>query len=230
MSRGLRFAVAALVSAGMYVLLPLTGWGLPYLGDYLANPARGAYLLAGSAAALLTGVEAILMGGLSNADRRRPAGKVRRQDWVTWIVLAVGGLMLFLLPYSDYRGIAILHGFPVIRWVGLAGFSLGAALRFWAAIDLGTAFNSGVLVREGQHLTTSGLYGFIRHPRYLGMLLMFFSFTLIFRSVTGIGVSVALVPLMIWRIIDEERLMARKFGGEWEAYSRRVWRLIPFVY
>ena len=54
--------------------------------------------------------------------------------------------------------------------------------------------------------------------------------SLIFRSWLALILVAALALVLIWRIQDEEALMHQQFGFEWEAYSQRSWRLIPFVY
>jgi protein-S-isoprenylcysteine O-methyltransferase Ste14 len=64
---------------------------------------------------------------------------------------------------------------------------------------------------------TGGPY---RYPRYLGIIVFTTGISLVFRSWLA----------LIWRIRDEEALMQRSFGKDWEAYSRRSWRLIPLVY
>jgi protein-S-isoprenylcysteine O-methyltransferase Ste14 len=38
------------------------------------------------------------------------------------------------------------------------------------------------------------------------------------------------ILVLAWRIHDEEALLREEFGADWEAYSRRSWRVIPFVY
>lgn len=38
------------------------------------------------------------------------------------------------------------------------------------------------------------------------------------------------VGVLLWRIFDQEMFMRQAFGDEWDAYARRTWRLIPFVY
>ena len=49
-------------------------------------------------------------------------------------------------------------------------------------------------------------------------------------SLVALGCAAAVVPLLLWRIADEEALMRREFGPAWEADRRRTWRLVPFVF
>ena len=77
---------------------------------------------------------------------------------------------------------------------------------------------------------TRGIYGTIRHPSYLGLLVNSLGWALAFRS--GVGVvltALTLVPLLA-RIRAEEALLNAHFGAEYPAYRARTWRLIPWIY
>jgi len=53
---------------------------------------------------------------------------------------------------------------------------------------------------------------------------------LVYRSWLGLILVTVLAGVLAWRIHDEEELMHSEFGTTWEAYARRTWRLVPFVY
>jgi protein-S-isoprenylcysteine O-methyltransferase Ste14 len=53
---------------------------------------------------------------------------------------------------------------------------------------------------------------------------------LVFRSLAGVLLALAMIPVLIVRIEAEERLLASQFGGEYESFRRRTARLIPGVY
>ncbi len=54
--------------------------------------------------------------------------------------------------------------------------------------------------------------------------------SLVFNSWLGLALSAPLLGLYLLRIRDEEALMRREFGEEWESYCRRSRRLIPYLY
>lgn len=87
-----------------------------------------------------------------------------------------------------------------------------------------------VTIQENHHLVTSGLYRYVRHPRYLGAVFLGVGLSLTFRSRIGLVLSSAFIGLIILRIRDEEALMHKEFGQEWEVYCEHSWRLIPFLY
>jgi hypothetical protein len=81
----------------------------------------------------------------------------------------------------------------------------------------------------GHTLVTSGIYGVIRHPSYLGLLVNSLGWALAFRSGVGVLLAALLIPPLVARIRAEERLLRSQFG-EYEVYRSRTSRLIPGVY
>ena len=70
----------------------------------------------------------------------------------------------------------------------------------------------------------------IRHPIYLRALLMAVGLPLIFRSQLVFPFLAFIVVFVAVRIRQEEKLLGEQFGAEFDAYRRRTWRLLPFVY
>jgi protein-S-isoprenylcysteine O-methyltransferase Ste14 len=79
-------------------------------------------------------------------------------------------------------------------------------------------------------LITNGIYHSIRHPRYLGVIILSIGVSCVFRSWIGLVASVFFLAIILYRIKDEETLMHEEFGTEWEAYCESSWRLIPYIY
>jgi protein-S-isoprenylcysteine O-methyltransferase Ste14 len=83
---------------------------------------------------------------------------------------------------------------------------------------------------RGQHVIDTGVYGFVRHPMYLGGSLMFVGGPLLLGSVCGLLLGLAAVGFLILRIFGEEKLLARDLEG-YRAYCEKVrYRLIPQVW
>ena len=100
----------------------------------------------------------------------------------------------------------------------------------WAQVRLGRQFSVQVTLQEDHALITDGPYRFLRHPRYLGIILFSTGISMIFRSAAGLGLVVLITAVLIWRIVDEETLLHRQFGEAWEVYRRRTRRLVPWIY
>jgi protein-S-isoprenylcysteine O-methyltransferase Ste14 len=103
-------------------------------------------------------------------------------------------------------------------------------LRIWPVFVLGRRFSGLVAIQPGHTLVTSGVYGVIRHPSYLGLLVSSLGWGLAFRSGIGVLLAALLIPPLLGRIRAEERLLREQFGAEYEAYRAQTSRLIPGVY
>ena len=77
---------------------------------------------------------------------------------------------------------------------------------------------------------TDGLYGIVRHPSYLGLLINALGWALAFRSGVGVLLTALLIPALLARIRAEEALLHAHFGSDYERYRRRTSRLIPGIY
>jgi protein-S-isoprenylcysteine O-methyltransferase Ste14 len=95
---------------------------------------------------------------------------------------------------------------------------------------LGHRFSGLVAIRPGHALVTRGVYGIIRHPSYLGVLVNSLGWGLAFRSWVGVLLTALTVPPLIARIRAEEGLLRAQFGGEHSAHCSRISRLVPGLY
>jgi len=138
--------------------------------------------------------------------------------------------LLALVPLCDRRGIAAISGAAATRWLGLVLTLAAGGLVFGSVLNLGRQYSARVTLQPEHHLVTSGLYRFIRHPRYLGLLGMVLGFALVFNTWVGAAADLALLAGLLWRISDEKNLLRGEFGQEWEDYARRTKRLIPGIW
>ena len=150
----------------------------------------------------------------------------RANRWV-FIPLALIGLLAACLPaYTDRKEFWTLDG-DTVRWLGVFLFVAGGALRTWPVFVLGRRFSGLVAIQAGHTLVTSGVYGVIRHPSYLGLLVNSLGWALAFRSVVGLLLTSLIIPPLLARIHAEEALLRTQFGDEYDAYCTRTPRLIP---
>ena len=79
-------------------------------------------------------------------------------------------------------------------------------------------------------LISTGPYAMVRHPMYASALLYLLGTPLALGSYWGLIVLAAMLPCLIWRLVDEERFLAQHLHG-YTDYQRRVrHRLVPFVW
>jgi len=117
-----------------------------------------------------------------------------------------------------------------VRWIGVALFTAGGALRMWPVFVLGHRFSGLVAIQPGHQLVTTGIYGRIRHPSYLGLLIGSLGWALAFRSGVGVLLAACMLPPLLARMRAEEGLLRSHFGAEYDAYCARTSRLIPGLY
>ena len=212
--------------------IPLLGWGVGDCAGFLSNPARTLYALSVLSWALSVSIGLLLLPfpytpGKRGGDRSKI---VSRQSSVpalarlTWLAIFV------VSPYCDRRSIATLGESSALRYAGVLMFVLGLGWVAWSFLTLGKQHSADVTVQAGHELVATGPYQWVRHPMYLGLIVFPWGVGLVFRAWIGALLPLLLIALFIWRIADEERLMQREFGEQWEAYRRRTWRLIPFIY
>ncbi len=211
----------ALIFAGALLYLGLAILGAGGAAAFFSRPALAllaAVFFALSGAAVLAG------GNMSPGIRED-----RSNRWVIAPLALTGFIAAYLPAYTDRYDFWTFDG-DAVRWLGVALFAAGGALRLWPVFVLGSRFSGLVAIQPGHTLVTTGIYGLIRHPSYLGFLVSSFGWALAFRSGVGVLLTALLVPPLIARIRAEERLLRSHFGAEYEAYCARTSRLIPGLY
>lgn len=149
-----------------------------------------------------------------------------------WVLAAFTGLAIAATYFSsltDRIGFWTLDG-NTMRWTGVAICGAGGLLRLIPVYVLGRRFSGLVAIQEGHKLETRGIYGLVRNPSYLGMMLTAVGWSLAFRSVVGVILALAQLVPLVARIRAEERLLREHFGSEYETYCARTWRLLPGMY
>lgn len=203
------------MSLGLAVL----GWG--GLAAFLAHPARIALV---GVTAVLTVAALFSEGNLSSGEREDRANR-----WVLPVFGVIGLLSAWLPAYTDRHGLWSLDG-DTVRWLGIVLYAVGGALRLGPVFVLGKRFSGLVAIQPGHRLVTDGVYGRVRNPSYLGLLVSTLGWVLAFRSLAGVGLTLLLLPPLVARIHAEEALLRAQFGDAYDAYCARTWRLIPGVY
>jgi protein-S-isoprenylcysteine O-methyltransferase Ste14 len=214
-----KLALITVVGTLAYLGLAILGWG--GFAAFFSHPALVALAI----------VFFVLFGIALFTDSNLSPG-VRQDTADHWVLLAfwlIGLLAAYLPAYTDRKGFWIFDA-DAIRWVGVFLFAAGGALRIWPVFVLGHRFSGLVAIQPGHSLMTSGVYGLIRHPSYLGLLVESLGWALAFRSGIGVLLTALSIPLFLARIRAEERLLRSEFGRDYDVYRDRTWRLIPGVY
>ena len=212
-------AFSTLLGTLFYLTLAIFGYG--GITAFYSHPARIALtvvLIVLSTAALFSG------GSLSPGERED-----RDNRWVL-IAFAIIGLLSGYLPAYTDRIDFWTWGGDTTRWMGVLLFALGGALRLWPVFVLDRRFSGLVAIQPGHELVTTGVYAKVRNPSYLGLLVSMLGWALAFRSMIGVLLALCMLPPLTARMRSEETLLRSHFGAQYEAYRKRTWRLIPWVY
>lgn len=166
---------------------------------------------------------------------RRPEGAREatadaREKWLTRLVVVSWLLPSWLWLGTPFAGFADL-GVPwPVRILGAGVGAGGLALLWWVHRTLGENFSPWLELREEHTLVDSGPYARIRHPMYTAGFVLALSFGLISGNLLLATIpAIGLIPLVVVRVPDEERMMRERFGATYDAYCARTGRLLPKV-
>jgi protein-S-isoprenylcysteine O-methyltransferase Ste14 len=142
-------------------------------------------------------------------------------------LLAVTGFYAALLLLSVNAEAAV--ALPLAT-TGCVLALLGATLIIRSRVALGPAWSLVPRADEATGLITTGPYRLIRHPIYLGFLVLATGQALAFGSWPALlVVPLAIVPTFLWRASLEERLLDRTFGAGYAEYRARTKKIIPYL-
>jgi len=180
--------------------------------------------------ALLTWLLSEIIGAAIIPFLRRK-GKVKtRSDRSSGIIVRLMTYVSVLLCiYFAIGSIAILPEW--FSYVGVTIMLIGIALRQWAIWVLGGFFSTEVKIVSNQTIVKGGPYRVVRHPSYIGLLMIMLGFGLAARTWLGTVATLFLFGAAIGhRIKVEENALKKEFGEEYLDYAKKTKRLIPFLY
>lgn len=136
--------------------------------------------------------------------------------------------LFFLLPGFDYRfGWSSVPVWLVIiaDCIVLIGYGL-----FVLTIRENRFASRIIEVQNGQRVITTGPYSLVRHPMYLGVMLIYFLTPLALGSYWALLSSIWIVPILAARIINEEKVLERDLPGYLEYQQKTRFRIIPGIW
>ena len=137
-----------------------------------------------------------------------------------WLPLIVDTVGLALFPISIIEGL-----------VALTVMLFGLGLRVWAAVTLGGYYTRTLMTTKDHKVVTTGPYAWVRHPAYLGVILLWSGFGVLSGNlVVAFLFPVMFVIVYLYRISVEERMLVGELGDDYIRYQRRTHKLIPALY
>jgi protein-S-isoprenylcysteine O-methyltransferase Ste14 len=163
--------------------------------------------------------------------RRTEAGIAHEKEPAQKIIilcLFAAFIALMVLPPLDFR-----FGWSNVPWyVSVLGDALIAVSYyvFYLVSKVNTYAAANVRVEEGQKVISTGMYGFVRHPMYFGALFLIVGTPLALGSWWSLLLVPLFLPILYFRIVNEEKVLARDLQGYTE-YMRKVrYRLVPYIW
>ncbi|MBI4268097.1 MAG: isoprenylcysteine carboxylmethyltransferase family protein [Chloroflexi bacterium] len=168
------------------------------------------------------------------AERYRKPGTGSQKGWDKYVIygIVLGFVLWIVMMPLDAKRLGWSTAFPLwLKVVGGGGLLLSSFLFLRSYVD--NTFLSPLVriqTERRQQLVSTGVYGFVRHPMYLGGILLFIGAPLLLGSLYGILIGVLISFLLVARIIGEEKMLVKELEGYYEYRKKVKYRLIPFVW
>jgi protein-S-isoprenylcysteine O-methyltransferase Ste14 len=149
------------------------------------------------------------------------------------IYVAIQGLLFAWLIFGP-KNWAPLGAWPLLSgtaatWTGITLIALGFLIALAAALGLGRALTPLPKPNEAGQLVASGVYRWVRHPIYTGVLLMALGWAFYIEGLVTLWSVLLLAIFFDIKSRREERWLLEKYP-EYAAYQKKTRRLIPFIY
>ena len=170
-----------------------------------------------------------LLQVMTRTSRRE--GEVKDRGSLLLLLSAIFGSIWAAMWYGDTHARTMLGG---AHWLGTAAVVLlvaGLGVRWTAIFTLGRSFSTNVAIHATQTLHKSGLFRWMRHPSYTGMLLCFLAVGTYERNWVSVAIMLVFpTAALLYRIHVEEIALTEAFGEDYVEYSRVTKRLVPGIY
>lgn len=167
-------------------------------------------------------------------ERYRKPGTGNQEVWDRSVVygLVIGFTFWIVIMPLDAKRFGWSPVFPL--WLNILGGVMlaGSFFLFFRSYTDNTFLSPLVRFQEErkQQVVSTGVYGIVRHPMYLGAILMFAGAPLLLGSGYGLLPGLALTVLLMVRINGEEKMLARELEGYREYMQKVRYRLVPFLW
>ena len=163
-------------------------------------------------------------------ERRKqiaPAGESTGQK-IFIIVGLLGDVCLIVFSALDHRfGWSQMS--PFVSWVG-DGLVVLSFLVYYLVFRENSYAASSIQTFESQKVISTGPYALVRHPKYVGDIILIVGIPLALGSWWGLAFIVLVIPALAWRILDEEKLLKKDLPGYVEYTQKVRYRLVPYLW
>jgi protein-S-isoprenylcysteine O-methyltransferase Ste14 len=182
------------------------------------------YLLAGLVIHKL--IWEALKGRQRRTNAQSPTGQPARLLLVKIVKI---GVLLGIAAQTILPDVLPITQDSTLRFVGVAIYTTGLLMAITSRLQLGSNWSDieAAKVMRDQAVVARGLYRFIRHPIYVGDLLLLIGIELSLNSWLVVA-ALLIAPVILRQAISEERMLVQTLPG-YDAYCMRTKRFIPFL-
>ena len=148
--------------------------------------------------------------------------------WLLYILITLGYALSFSIGVTK---IGRIYYWDTFFAIGVVLVVMGLIIRINSILTLKQYFTYSVAKVENHKLIETGLYKSIRHPGYLGQLIIFLGISMSISN--WLSILLMMIPITIgysYRIKVEERFMIEQMGENYLNYQKRTKRIIPMIY
>jgi protein-S-isoprenylcysteine O-methyltransferase Ste14 len=157
-----------------------------------------------------------------------PGSEKEKSQQVIQAVAMVAFVSIFVLSAIDHR----FGWSSVPSYVSVLGDLLVAlGLYFVFLVFKENTFTSAIIeIGDDQKVITTGPYALVRHPMYIGALVMLVGVALALGSLWGLLATIPMTLVMVWRLLDEEKFLAKNLAGYSDYQNHVKYRLLPLIW
>ena len=141
----------------------------------------------------------------------------------------IAWILVLITSFGNIKGPIFSLNSPM-NVAGALIFFVGLAIRLSAVASLKRSYSWTLEIRDEHRLVKDGLYRYVRHPIYVGVLLGAFAVPIFATSFLGFVFALMAIPLFIYRMGVEEKMLVEEYGDEYLEYMKETRKLIPYIY
>ena len=167
---------------------------------------------------------------MRKGKRAKSIEKTESDNKSTALLVLTFFIVLVLSVFLNWLKLGIFNN-EGISILGLVLMFAGLFIRIISILTLDKYYTRTLVTVDEQNIIKSGIYKYIRHPGYLGTILIWVAAGLAMQNLyVFIAATLLVLTAYYYRINKEEDMLMETFGGKYSEYKKQSWRLIPFVW
>ena len=163
---------------------------------------------------------------------RKKTGSFQEKKSFWFLTSAIGLMIISTIYFSrmDWGKIVNTSIYPIFQLTALGFYAVGLWLRYQGSSLLGANFTRHVAVSSEMVLVSKGPYRYLRHPLYLGLMLITIAFPLFVGNLLAFLINLPILVIgFSWRMHVEEKALA-SLHPQYLSWAKKRYRFIPFIY